>query len=130
MDQVPAAETRVSEAQIALDRLRLKLEVAKEMAAEIERGSGAVANVAHVAAETPPANGDYRRLHASDAILRFVADHGPVPKKAILDALQDKIKTKSDKPRNIVRNCLIQLNERNRVAIDSAGNVSLKEADK
>ena len=71
--------------------------------------------------------GDYRELLASDAILRFLADHGPSPRKTILDTLEHQIRTKSDKPRNIVRNCLAQLAKRERVEIDPGGNVSPKQ---
>ena len=40
-------------------------------------------------------------------------------RKAILDALDGKVKTSSKKPRNVIRQCMKQLADREKIAIDA-----------
>ncbi len=117
----------IAETESRLSRLRLKLEIAREMACEMaehpRNGAPVNANRCAVGANR------YAGLKASDAILRLLADMGTAPRKTLLDTLQGQIQTRSDKPRNIVRNCLTQLAERGKVLIDDDTNVSLSGAE-
>jgi len=130
---IKALEEQITEAEKLLDRLRIKLEIAREVVVELDKGNEAIQAELLPAVRVPPAievpgiNGNYHGFFASDAILRFLADHGLSPRKTLLDALEGQIKTKSTKPRNIVRNCLSQLAEKGEVEIDSSGNVFLKQ---
>ena len=124
---IKAIEGQIAETEKRLERLRLKMEVAREVAIELADGNESAQADPPSVAETLNINGDYRGLLASNAILRFLADHGASPRKTILDTLEGQIKTRSDKPRNIVRNCLGQLAKREKVEIDSGGIVSLKQ---
>ena len=128
-EQVTAAERQVADTQARLERLRLKLEVAREVAAELEVSPKTDPRQPNIA---PPVNGDggaagkYRGLPASEAILRFLGDHGPASRTLILDTLSPQIKTSSGHPRNIVRNCMIQLAERGKIALGQSGTFTLK----
>ena len=128
-EYITVLEGQITETERRLERLRLKLEVAREVAVELDKGDDATQANPLPDVEVPNVNNKYHGLLASDAILRFLTDRGVSSRKTILDALEGQIRTKSDKPRNIVRNCLAQLAEREKVEIDSQGNVSLKASE-
>jgi len=124
-EYIKILEGQIAETEKRLERLRLKMEVAREVSAELDEGNEVVPDDPVAVVATPDVNGNYRRLAASEAILRFLRDHGPSSRKTVLDRLAPQIKTTSKHPRNIVRNCLIQLVERQKVGIDADGNVVL-----
>lgn len=117
-------EGQIADATKRLERLQIKLEVARELATEVDDCNAAQQDISpQIGGIHPVENGRYH-LQASDAILLFLADKGQTHRTAILDALEHQIETASKKPRNIVRNCMSQLAGRGKLVIDADGNVS------
>ena len=87
-EYIKALGKQITEAERHLERLRLKMEVAREVAVELDEGNQAAQPDLPPIVETPSINGGYHGLLASDAILHFLADHGVSPRKTVLDTLE------------------------------------------
>jgi hypothetical protein len=127
-DKIAELHAAVDEARRNLERAELKLEVALEFFSDIETGTPNPGTLPP--GMLPVENGvtarNYRGLTASDAILRLLADEGPMFRKLIVNTLEHQIKTESSKPRTILRNVVSQLADRGKISVDENGVVALK----
>lgn len=126
--RIRALENEIRAEEMTLDRKRIKLELLCELRDDTANEKVAnqpiqQANGHHAAPNS------YIGMAPTPAITRYLRDHGGLATmSSILDTLSGQIKSESDEPRNIVRNCARQLAKRGIIAIDG-GNVRLAKAD-
>ena len=119
-EYIRGLEEQIAEMERLLERLRMKAKIAREVTADLEECDDSLA------ADTPPVVG------APAAVIRDTACQQPVPRAPGIGSYPSLCKrsrktprkdnpgpcrkarsqTKSNKPRNIVRNCLWQLIEK------------------